>query len=343
MTSDPRKPRSFVLGEDDKPVNTRSRIDIEIEDEPETTSLTVPAATAPNLSRTFRWGTILWLSVSTLFMMWLGLTATQLIEGFFARSAWLGWTASAVATIAAVSALAIIIREIIGLVSLNKIETLQDEAAHAINFDDRPSADRAVATLEEIYARNPETAWGLKEFRSHRNEVMSPHERLQLADRLLVQPRDQLVQKIIAKRARRVTLLTAVTPAAALDILFVAMQNLGMLREIATAYGGRPSTLSNFRLARMVATHLAVTGGLALSDTLIQQVVGKGIIGRLSARFGEGAVNGILTTRIGLAAARVCRPIPSKPGDNETLASMVRELLTLKDAQQSEPGSPKGA
>ena len=57
------------------------------------------------------------------------------------------------------------------------------------------------------------------------------------------------------------------------------------------------------KLARMVASHLAVTGGLALSDNLIQHVVGKGLLGRLSARFGEGAVNGILTSRIGLAAA----------------------------------------
>jgi putative membrane protein len=341
MTSELRRPRAFVL-DGDKPAKTRSRINIEVEEQPQDTSLTVPTATAPNLSRTFRWGTVLWLAVSTLFMMWLGLTATQLVESFFARAAWLGWTASAIAAIAAISAIAIIVREVMGLVSLNKIETLQDEAAHAINFDDRASADRAVTALESIYAREPETAWGLKEFRSHRNEVMSPHERLQLADRLLVQPRDQLVQKIIAKRARRVTLLTAVTPAAALDILFVAMQNLSMLREIATSYGGRPSTLSNLKLARMVATHLAVTGGLALSDTVIQHVVGKGLIGRLSARFGEGAVNGILTTRIGLAAARVCRPIPAKPGDNETLASMVRELFTLNDAQQSEPGSPAG-
>ena len=125
---------------------------------------------------------------------------------------------------------------------------------------------------------------------------------MRLAERYLVDPLDEVAHRIIAKRARRVTLLTTVTPAAALDMLFVGAQNLSMLREIASLYGGRPSTLATFRLARMVVTHLAVAGGLALSDNFIHLFVGKGILGRLSARFGEGAVNGILTARIGLAA-----------------------------------------
>ena len=66
-----------------------------------------------------------------------------------------------------------------------------------------------------------------------------------------------------------------------------------------------------------------------MSDSLIQHVIGKGLIGRLSARFGEGAVNGILTARIGLAARDVCRPIPQAPEAKETLAGMIRELVTL--------------
>ena len=68
----------------------------------------------------------------------------------------------------------------------------------------------------------------------------------------------------------------------------------------------------------MVLSHLAVTGGIALTDSLTQHVLGRGLLGRLSARFGEGAVNGIMTARIGLAALDMCRPLPfitrPKPG-----------------------------
>ncbi len=81
----------------------------------------------------------------------------------------------------------------------------------------------------------------------------------------------------------------------------------------------------------MVATHLAVTGGLALSDNLIQHFVGKGLLGKLSARFGEGAVNGILTSRIGLAATDVCRPIPRETATRDTLTSLLKEVMTFGD------------
>jgi putative membrane protein len=128
-----------------------------------------------------------------------------------------------------------------------------------------------------------------------------------------------------------VTLVTTVTPTAVLDILFVALQNLRMLRQIATLYGGRPSTLATLKLARMVLGHLAVTGGLALTDNVMQHVIGKGVLGRLSARFGEGTVNGIMTARIGLAARDVCRPIPQERAAKETLGSLLREVVNFSD------------
>jgi putative membrane protein len=147
---------------------------------------------------------------------------------------------------------------------------------------------------------------------------------------------DENAAALIARHARRVTLLTAVTPAAALDILFVAAVNLRMLREIATLYGGRPGAIGTFRLARMVIGQLVVTGGLALSDNLIQHVIGRGLIGRLSARFGEGAVNGILTARIGLAALDLCRPLPFLTRAKPSLALFTRELLSFGKKAQAD-------
>jgi putative membrane protein len=109
-----------------------------------------------------------------------------------------------------------------------------------------------------------------------------------------------------------------------------------MMRELATLYGGRPSTLATLRLARMVISHLAVTGGIALSDNLIQHVVGKGLLGRLSARFGEGTVNGILTARVGLAARDVCRPIPQEASAKETLGGLMKELVSSAPGEKTE-------
>ena len=49
---------------------------------------------------------------------------------------------------------------------------------------------------------------------------------------------------------------------------------------------------------------------MAAGDSLLQQVVGHGIAAKVSARLGEGVLNGLLTARIGLSAMAVCRPMP---------------------------------
>lgn len=357
MTRDDRSPRAFKLDdaastESEGPARSHAKAKsrkphIVLEPEPDATALVQVPATTPNLMpRRTPWLGLLMTALFALFCMWAGLSITQLVESFFQRNVYLGWLALGVAGLAGLSALAIILREVVGLLRLARIEGLQDEAARALNLDDKNAALSVVAGLRRLYAARPDSAWGIAQLDSHAADIMDPKDRLHLAGRLLVTPLDETAHRLIARRARRVTLLTTVTPAAALDMLFVGAQNMAMLRELATLYGGKPSTLSTLRLARMVVTHLAVSGGLALSDNFIHLFVGKGLLGKLSARFGEGAVNGILTTRIGLAACEVCRPIPLEKAARETLASLLREMVSFgnkadgADAPEPPPGSP---
>lgn len=335
MTDGNRAPMAFVIGEpvaDEKaPPKRKPRAITGITFEPEEDAgslIVVPPATLP-ASRSIRWGSILAGSLLSLFSLWAGLAITRLIEDFFARSPVLGWIAAGIAALAAFAALAIIARETWALLRLRRIEAIQVDAAHAINSNDAATAARAVTSLRGLYASRADAQWGLQNLKQFENDIMDGRDRVRLVDRYLVAPRDEEAHRIIARTARRITLLTTVTPAAALDILIVAAFNLRMMREMATLYGGRPSTLATLRLARMVLSHLAVAGGLALSDNLIQHVVGKGLFGRLSARFGEGTVNGILTARVGLAARDVCRPIPQETSAKETLGSLMRELVSM--------------
>jgi putative membrane protein len=330
MTGNHRKPAAFVLDDEKKP---KSRHKIEFDTHETVGELVVVPVLAVRRTRKFHWGFVLFSALAALISLWASLAITTLIDDFFARSASLGWLALGVAALAGLAALAIAIREIWGLSRLRRIEHTQELSARAINLDDAAAATETIASLEGIYGGRSDTAMGMKTFRDHKNDIMDPRDRIRLLDRLVISPLDEESHRIIARRARRVTLLTTVTPAAALDIVFVAAQNLRMLRELAELYGGRPSTLSTLKLARMVVTHLAVTGGLALSDNLIQHVVGKGLLGRLSARFGEGAVNGILTSRIGLAARDVCRPVPQTESTKETLGTLLRELVMLNESR----------
>lgn len=332
MTSQ-RKPQAFLL--DAKPGARKP--DVEFVTGPVEHPLVLVPSTRPLGGRKrFRWLALLLSALSALVAMWAGLAVTQLIEAFFARSQWLGWIALGLAGVAGLAALAVVFREILGLARLNSIEALQDKTARALNLDDNSAAQQALAELRSLYAGRGELRMGLAQLQSHAGDIMDPQDRIRLAERLLLEPVDGEARKLVASRARRVALLTTVTPAAALDILFVAAQNFSMLRDIASLYGGKPATLATLRLARMVMAHLAVTGGLALSDNLLQHLLGKGLLGRISARFGEGAVNGILTARIGMAAISVCRPVPAGSSSSQSLASLLKEVFTLPQGQGSD-------
>ncbi len=333
MSEKYRKPTAFVIEEPDAKAHATPRrkpraiTGIEFPPDEPAGELTVLAPAPPRKSTAWHWGTLLMGSLFTLFLLWAGLATTQLIEGLFAQAPAFGWLALGVAGLAGFAALAIIARELWSLARLNRIEHIQADAAHAINLHDAPAAKRAIDGLIRIHHSRHDAQWGLESLRQHEGDVIDAPGRMRLAERYLVSPRDEDAHRIIARCARRVTLITTVTPTAALDMIVVAVQNLRMVRELATLYGGRPSGLATLRLARMVLGHLAVTGGLALSDNLLQHVIGKGVLGRLSARFGEGAVNGIMTARIGLAARDVCRPIPQETSAKETLGSLMRELV----------------
>jgi len=104
--------------------------------------------------------------------------------------------------------------------------------------------------------------------------------------------------------------VTAISPRALVDIAYVAWESIRLGGAIARLYGARPGLWGTWRLFGAILSHLAVTGGLLLTDGVVEQLVGQGLAARLSQRLGEGVVNGLMTVRVGIAAMRVVRPLP---------------------------------
>jgi len=330
-----RKPEAFSIPKEPKPKSPR----IEFAPEPEVhLPAEAPMAEANAQRSRWSWGHLLLSSLAAILLMWLTFTANEMILSFFTWSLTLGWISVALFGIAGFALLMIVLREIWGIIRLRRIEHIQIASARAINQKDANAAKHVAAELKMLYRARPDMKWPLKSWAEHDEDIIDPPAAMRLAERLLLEPLDDAAHRIIARRSRRVTLLTTVAPTAALDVILVGTQNLFMIRELATLYGSRPSFFATLRLARLVVTHLAVTAGLALSDNFIHLFVGKGLLGRLSARFGEGAVNGILTARIGIAACDVCRPIASTASRKATLASLVKELAGFTgDEPESTP------
>jgi putative membrane protein len=342
MNDRTRKPQAFTLVDNDAPAASRKRNPrdpksiplsrVEFQEDMEADEILQPQHEPRIIGRGFRWAGLFLTAVGILVSLSAGLAFTRMIDELFARSAVLGWLGAGFLALAGLAAVVIILREMIGLIRLKRLVRIHEDANQALLDRNHPAAGRTLHELRSIYRGRADVRWGLDQLRSHVDSVMAPDDQIRLAERDVMGLLDENALGLIARAARRVTLLTAITPAAALDIVFVAALNLRMLREIATLYGGRPGTLGTFKLARMVISHLAVTGGLALSDSLLQHLIGRGVLGRLSARFGEGAVNGILTARIGLAALDLCRPLPFLARAKPSLSVFIRQLLSFESS-----------
>jgi putative membrane protein len=188
-----------------------------------------------------------------------------------------------------------------------------------------------------FYRRRAETARGRAALARQRKEIIDGRDLIALAETELLLPLDKQANKIVLGAAQRVALVTAISPRALVDLLFVGGQILGLIRRLAVLYDGRPGTIGFFRLARATLAHLAVTGGIAAGDSLVQQILGHGIAARLSARLGEGVVNGLLTARVGIAAIEVCRPLPFINGSPPRLADVMAALKPLASEKPVRP------
>ncbi len=283
----------------------------------------------------FRFGKWLMIGLSGLVSLAIGLAVDSLIRDLFARTDWLGWLGVALAVLAALGLLGLVIREIAGLMRLGRIDHLRDRLQSAAEADDAKAASAGLKELLTLYKDRPETAQGRKALAGHMREVIDGRDLVKLAERDLLSPLDLEARRIVMNSAKRVSIVTAVSPRALVDLLAVLFENLRTIRRLSALYGGRPGTLGFLRLAKHVMAHLAVTGGMAAGDSLASQVLGHGLAARLSARLGEGVVNGLLTARIGIAAIAVCRPAPFVAGTGPTISDFMGELVSF--AKKEDP------
>ncbi|WP_315837709.1 TIGR01620 family protein [Bradyrhizobium prioriisuperbiae] len=337
MSERPRRPATFKLDDphvvvtspDDDSRPSRGTVHVVPEPEP---ALPVPlddTMIAP--SRGIRWGRWFWGSLGGLVLLGLGLGISNLVDDLFNRSEGLGFIGLGFALVFAVALVAIAVREILGLLRLATIEQLHARAAATLASDDRNDAGAIVRDLLKIAHGNPRLAHARGTLQGLGSDIIDGADMLRLAERELMGPLDQEARRMISSVAQRVSIVTAVSPRAVVDVLFVFAASARLVRQLARLYGGRPGALGLIKLGRQVIAHLTITGGLAASDNLIQQMLGHGIAAKLSSRLGEGILNGLLTARLGLAAIEVTRPLPFTALPRPALSDLATDLLRKRE------------
>ena len=336
----PRRPATFrlddpsvvVMAADD--AGRPARGTVQITPEPDPAQLPVPVEVPVAPPGAFGWGSLFWSGVAGLAVLGLGLGVTHRIEDLFARSEGLGVLGIAFTAAAALALGVVTLRELMALVRLATIEKLHARAGRVLLSDDRAESRAILADLLRIAHQNPQLARARTTLAGHADDIIDGADMIKLAERELMMPLDQEARRLVSSAAQRVSIVTAISPRAAIDILFVFMASLRLIRQLARLYGGRPGALGMIRLLRHVIAHLAITGGMAASDGLVQQMLGHGIAAKLSQRLGEGMLNGLLTARLGLAAIDVTRPLPFTALPRPALTDLAKDLLKKREEEE---------
>jgi putative membrane protein len=320
-----RAPAAFGL---DDP---RLQIDAPIASQPQAPTVSLPPAPR---SRSRSWVAIFLSAVGGLLFLAFLLWVEQTILSLLARNDWLGWAATGLFALAGLAFFMIVFREISGLLRLSAITSLRRRAHASLAAEDTREARAAAAEVRTVFQERRELADGLSRLKQHQRDILDARQVLTLTERELLLPLDRMARTAIGMSGRRVSVVTSLSPAAILVVAFVAYENFRMLRSLAGIYGGRPSFFAMLRLLRLIAGHLAVTGGIAFTDDLLQQFIGHGLTARLSRRLGEGLVNGGFTIRIGIAAVEVLRPLPYIEARPPRLREFVAEFLKFGQRQE---------
>jgi putative membrane protein len=273
-------------------------------------------------------GTWFWRLLGALVGFAVSLMAWFRVQALMERYPVLGWIAALLVGAVALVGLAIALREWAAFARLRRLDGLHRAAVAALAKADLTAARAVVRGLEGLYRGRAEMRWGLDRVAGRQGDLFDADGLLGLAEAELLAPLDQAARREIEVAARQVATVTAVVPIPLADVIAALAANLRMIRRVAEIYGGRSGALGSWRLVRSVFAHLVATGAVAVGDDLVSSVAGGGLVSKVSRRFGEGIINAALTSRVGIAAMEVCRPMPFRAARRPSVTNLLQRAVT---------------
>ena len=252
---------------------------------------------------------------------------------------WAGW---AMAILLAASMLLLTLAIGRELVLGARLRRVLEQAARAHQDLDgggeQAKAQRAKLTLRHLQrlAQNPkhpnafELTQTLKRIQEPLTTSDDPDLSLSIIEREAIGLLDAQAQRDIRAAFAQSAWMTIVSPFAILDAGLVLLRCLRLTRRLAMVYGGVPGSIASAALIRRTFQAMIVAGTMEASDAVVQNLLGGGILGKVSTKLGEGAVSGFLTARVGLSAQKLLRPLPYRelPAPNlaDTTPSLIENL-----------------
>lgn len=285
-------------------------------------------------------------SVVVFFTSLLALNAADMLGSFYATSLTLGVLFTIIFVSLFASLAWVVTEQIRDLRRLDDLSSIQRKVDCLRTSQEHGSAMGLVTNFSQIYSDRADVAPGLEAFHRSVEDTHNDAEVLTLYSRQVMRPLDERALRVIASEASQTALLTAISPFASVDVLVTLWRQVRMIRTIAHLYGGRPGTLSTFKLGRDIFVSLVGAGVTEVIADAGVETLGSTLAATLSAKAGQGIVMGVLTIRVGLLAIRLCRPLPFEETERPRVKQLRDQVFkqitqTLKGAGNStQPSSP---
>ena len=88
-----------------------------------------------------------------------------------------------------------------------------------------------------------------------------------------------------------------------------------------------PAAASSARLLRRGVLNVLAAGVVELVSDSAVEAAGASLLSVLSAKAGQGVLNGLLAAKIGLATMQLCRPLPFTQDQLPSLRQLRAELF----------------
>ena len=262
------------------------------------------------------------------FLVVLAADAYFTLRSLSAVMPWLGWVGLGLLGLGLLFFTAMILREWFLARTLRFQQRARARLDKALASSDPKAIAGSLRQIEGRLRKRPDLAHAHERFDLTQQNSYSDAEALSFYEQTVLSDLDRRALKVIRSTSFSSAWLTTISPFAILDVSISLWRSLKLLREISTLYGGPQSAFSSLRLLRLVFRNLFITGGLEAGDSLLQNILGGGIAGKISAKLSEGAINGLMTARIGLAAMKVLRPMPFRSLPEPTVAQLASDLAS---------------
>ena len=255
------------------------------------------------------------------------------LQNAFSSSSWLGWFYLVIAAFAIWAVLVAVITEILSCAAFKQREIYRNA---------KTKKDIRDWLMQQKYNREPKIKEAFIQWLQKADSYTSVEDIKAAYSELILEPIiDKEVAKIISSNSLQTAAFVATSPFILTDMLFVLASNLRMTNQIAERYGMEISLSVRFKIYQSIFRNMMTSGGAELLTDMASPLT-VGLIGKFSAKIGQGMLSGLYAARLGIKVAQMCRPIPFANKNKLSINVVFKAIYSMfKDKQLIEEEKKK--